>query len=96
MSYYQQASNFEYSDHGLQRVKERLKMKDKTDWEVREEVRRLVNLSTHGFEDNHYYYVGVGKSKDMFFVFSKDENVLITCTKISVEKQMKLISKGLN
>jgi|GEM_PF-923951 len=31
MSYYQQASNFEYSDHGLQRVKERLKMKDKTD-----------------------------------------------------------------
>lgn len=31
MSYYQQANNFEYSDHGLQRVKERLKMKDKND-----------------------------------------------------------------
>ena len=96
MSYYQQANNFEYSDHGLQRVKERLKMKDKNDWEVREEVRRLIRLSTYSFEDNHYDYVSVGKSRDMFFVFSKDEHVLITCTKISVEKQMKLIGKGSN
>jgi len=55
-----------------------------------------VKLSTYSFEDGYYDYVSVGKSKDMFFVFSKNEHILITCTKISVEKQMKLISKELN
>jgi hypothetical protein len=88
MSYYQR-SYYSFTDHGLQRCKERLKLQDLDDYQVHNEVFRLIKESTHKFETRQHIYIAAGNTRN-YFVIDKFNNVIITCTPISAEKQMKL------
>jgi len=88
MSYYLK-SKYNFSTHGLERCKERLKMKNEPEYKVKEKVYDLIKKSIHSFEDNGTIHIAAGNS-DLYFVINKANNLIITCTKISVSKQMEL------
>jgi len=88
MSYYYK-SEYNFSDHALQRCKERLNMKNQSDSVVKKRVNELIKKSIRSFETKKEIYISAGNS-DLFFVINKENNLIITCTKISVEKQLTL------
>jgi len=88
MSYYQR-SHYTFTAHGLQRCKERLKLQGLDDYQVHSEVLKLIKASTHNFEAGQYLYIAAGNTRN-YFVIDKLNNVIITCTPVSAEKQMKL------
>ncbi|ATG97383.1 hypothetical protein [Mesoplasma lactucae] len=90
MSYYQRNS-FHFTDHGLQRCRERLNLQGKDEWEVRDEVNRLMKESVHSFETKKDLYVSVGKSRTKYFVINKAGQCIITVTNVSAEKQLSLM-----
>ena len=92
MSYYQK-DNHVFSYHGLQRCKERLGLKDIDDFQVHQEVMKLIRNSSHFFETKNEIYIAAGNTKQLYFVINKTNNLIITCTKISVEKQLTLIDR---
>ncbi|ATZ18763.1 hypothetical protein ESOMN_v1c03810 [Williamsoniiplasma somnilux] len=89
--YFKHDYNFSY--HGIQRCKERLNLKDKTDFEVKDEVMKLIKKSTKSFETEYEIYLSAGNT-DLYFVINKSSKLIITATNISVEKQLRMISKG--
>ncbi|AVP49128.1 hypothetical protein [Williamsoniiplasma luminosum] len=89
MSYYYK-HNYSFSYHGMQRVKERLNMKDVEDFKVKDEVMRLIKLSNSQFETRYDLYISAGNSQ-LYFVINKESNLIVTCTKVSVEKQLELM-----
>ncbi|ATZ17325.1 hypothetical protein ELUMI_v1c06030 [Williamsoniiplasma luminosum] len=89
MSYYYK-HNYSFSYHGMQRVKERLNMKGVEDFKVKDEVMRLIKLSNSQFETRYDLYISAGNSQ-LYFVINKESNLIVTCTKVSVEKQLELM-----
>lgn len=90
MSYYYK-HDYNFSYHGLQRCKERLRLKDVEDFKVKEIVMTLIKQSTHSFETNNEIYIKAGKSHN-YFIINKTSNLIITCTQVSIEKQFSLMN----
>ncbi|UWD35279.1 hypothetical protein NX779_01420 [Mycoplasma cottewii] len=88
MSYYYR-HNFSFSYHGLQRAKERLKLKDKKDYEVKEICLDHIRNSTKSFHDSRYNYISASNT-NIYFVVEKNSNLIVTVTEISAEKQWKM------
>ncbi|PPE05147.1 hypothetical protein [Williamsoniiplasma lucivorax] len=89
MSYYYK-HDYNFSYHGMQRVKQRLNMKDVEDFKVKDEVIKLIKFSTNQFETEKELYISAGNTQ-LFFVINKQSNLIVTCTKVSVERQWKLM-----
>lgn len=89
MSYYYK-SNISYSSHALQRAKERLNLKEKKDWEVKEQVKKHIQASTKSFDKGYTTYVSASNT-DIYFVIDVRTNTIITVTKISPEKMLTLL-----
>ncbi|MDP4040762.1 hypothetical protein [Mycoplasma mycoides] len=88
MSYYYR-HNFSFSYHGLQRAKERLKLKDKKDYEVKEICLEHIRNSTKSFMSGNEIYISASNT-NIFFVVNKQNNLIITVTEISAEKQLRM------
>ncbi len=81
---------YNFSDHGMQRCRERLKMKNNPEYEVKEKVMELISNSDSSFETKSDLYIKVPKS-EFYFVINKASNTIITITKVSIEKQWRLM-----
>ncbi|AEM68812.1 hypothetical protein [Mycoplasma putrefaciens] len=88
MSYYYK-HNFSFTYHGLQRAKERLKLQDKQDYEVKELCLKHIQSSTKSFESGSVLYISASNT-NIFFVIDKKANLIITVTEISPAKQLKI------
>lgn len=90
MSYYYK-HQFSFSDHGFQRIKQRLGFKNLNDFEAKDKAMKLIELSMRNYEDREYYYVQAG-DLDLFFVIKKSTNLILTLTPMSSEKLLKIYS----
>ncbi|QGS51956.1 hypothetical protein [Spiroplasma tabanidicola] len=93
MSYYYR-HEFKFSDHGLQRIKQRLNLSESNEWEIKEKVLDMIENSTRNFETNDTIYIYTGKG-NIFFVIAKREKLIITTTPISPERELKLINRDI-
>lgn len=91
MSYYYK-HDISFSTHSLQRIRQRLKLKTKDDFEVRDICIKLIEMSPSSFETEYDLYIHTG-TKQIYFVINKAQKTCITCTEVSIEKQLNLISK---
>ncbi|ATZ21497.1 hypothetical protein [Mesoplasma tabanidae] len=89
MSYYYKPS-MGYSVHALQRAKERLKLQNKQDWEVKEAIKNHIFNSTKTFKINGMLYLSASNT-NIFFVINESSNTLVTVTLVSAEKQLRLM-----
>ncbi len=92
MSYYY-SHQFQFSTHGLQRIKERLNIKHMDDFQAKDHCIKL--LENHGdyFEDRNFRYYQV-LQKNLYFVVQKDGDVIVTLTPISPSKMLKLLEQS--
>ncbi|AHI53891.1 hypothetical protein SSABA_v1c04840 [Spiroplasma sabaudiense Ar-1343] len=93
MSYYFK-HNYSFSDHGLQRASERLRLKDMDFFSVKEHCMKLIDNSLYQFETSRHIYIKVAKS-ELFFVVNKLNNLVVTVTKMSVSRQLEVIDKDI-
>ncbi|WP_338973067.1 hypothetical protein [Spiroplasma endosymbiont of Panorpa germanica] len=93
MSYYFK-HNYVFSDHGLQRACERLKLNRENTFEAKEHCMKLIDKSTYEFETSNHIYIKIAKT-ELFFVVNKTNNLIITVTQMSVSKQLEVIEKNL-
>lgn len=92
MSYYYK-HNYQFSAHGIQRCRERLNLKGKDDFEVRDTVIKLIKKSNHSFETSRDLYLSAGNS-NIYFVINKESNLIITATPVSAEKQWTMMNEN--
>lgn len=89
MSYYYNFP-YEFTDHAIARCRERLKLETADDILVRQKIIELIKKSNYQFETRDTLYIRAKNSGNLFFVIKKVDLTIITCTPVSVEKQMKL------
>lgn len=90
MGYYYK-HEYIFSCHGLQRCKERLKLKNLEDCKVKEKVLFFIKNSPLMFETKNDWYFQV-QNTSFYIVVRKDNKLIITCSKVSVERQMSLLN----
>ncbi|QBQ07716.1 hypothetical protein SGLAD_v1c05170 [Spiroplasma gladiatoris] len=90
MSYYYR-HEFQFSDHAIKRIKQRLNLSGKDIWELKEQVLDLIENSTRCFETSKTIYIHTGKG-NIFFVINKINKLIITTTPISAQKELELVS----
>ncbi|WP_027063227.1 hypothetical protein [Mesoplasma seiffertii] len=93
MSFYYK-HNYVFSDHGLQRCRERLNLKSAPDYEVKEAVIKHIQNSTRSFEAGNEIYISASNTQ-IYFIIDRRSNLIITATKISAEKQLSIMSRGI-
>ncbi|WP_339022308.1 hypothetical protein [Spiroplasma endosymbiont of Crioceris asparagi] len=91
MSYYEK-NKYSISTHSFYRIKERLNMRSKTDLELNIFVNELINNSTDVIDTKKTLYVNT-QINDVYLVIDKISNLVITATKISHEKQIRIIEE---
>lgn len=85
---------FNFSNHSLIRAKQRLEEINKNDNEliIQSKLREMLNkISVHEFEDNNHYYFKIPNVFSTYIVVKKNNNLVITITKISDHKKIKII-----
>ncbi|MDQ7983116.1 MAG: hypothetical protein REH79_02715 [Spiroplasma sp.] len=84
MSYYFK-KKYKFSDHGFVRIKNRLKLKDKSDLEIINYCLSLIELSHEVYETKTLKYVKVNQT-DLYFIINKFDNLIITLSPIKPGK----------
>lgn len=96
MSYYQK-SKFTITTHALVRARQRLPdAKDKSDLILEYHLLNLLEqVGSPEFKDNYYdyYYLYQYDKKLLYVVVNRNNNLVITVTKMSVEKQLSICYK---
>lgn len=92
MAYYY-SYPYEFTDHGIQRCRERLKLGTMDELLVKQKVIELINKSNYQFEAQGTLYIRAPQSGNLFFVINKADRLIITCAPVSIEKQMNLSLK---
>ncbi|MDE5617729.1 MAG: hypothetical protein K2I36_02715 [Ureaplasma sp.] len=96
MSYYQK-NKFSITKHALVRAKQRLPdAKDKSDLILEFHLLNLLQqIGRPEFMDNHYdyYHLYQYDKKYLYVVVNRSSNLIITVTKISIEKQLNICYK---
>lgn len=96
MSYYQK-SKFSVTNHALVRARQRLPdAKDKSDLILEYHLLSLLEQAGNPeFKDNYYdyYYLYQYDKKMLYVVVNRNSNLVITVTKMSVEKQLSICFK---
>ncbi|MCL8209681.1 hypothetical protein LT318_00229 [Spiroplasma sp. JKS002670] len=93
MSYYFK-SKYQFSDHGLLRIKNRLKVKKMSDLELKSYCEELIDTSHEIDETKTFKYVKVNKT-NLYFIINKIDNLIITLTPIKPEKLLSNLEKNL-
>jgi hypothetical protein len=88
MSYYY-THEFKFSTHGLQRIKQRLKIQHLDDFAAKNYVIKLLDNVGNQFEDrdNLYYQVA---GQNLYFVIKKSDKVIVTLTPMTPEKLLSI------
>ncbi len=90
MSYYT-FRRFNLSDHVLVRIKERIKNYQKLeDYLIRDEINKLLNRLNPSYDDGRFYYYQHPEMYGYYFVVSKDSYLIVTFSKISYDKLLRL------
>lgn len=92
MSYYAR-SKYQFSEHGLLRIKDRLKLKTISDSELKNYCIKLIEASHEVYDAEDYWYVKVN-GKNLYFVIKKNNNLIITLTPIKPEKLLANLEKN--
>lgn len=96
MSYYQR-SKFSVTTHALVRAKQRLPdAKDKSDLILEYHLLNLLEQAGNPeFKDKYfdYYYLYQYNKKSLYVVVNRHSNLIVTITKMSVEKQLSISYK---
>ncbi|WP_342276652.1 hypothetical protein [Spiroplasma endosymbiont of Nebria brevicollis] len=93
MSYYYR-NPYQFSYHGVARIRTRLKLQDLTDMQVREHCLKLISESHNIEETRSYKYIRVNKT-NLYFVIKKDTNLILTISPMSPTKLLKVIEENL-
>lgn len=93
MSYYLK-NKYNFSDHGLLRIKNRLKIKEINDLELRNYCSKLIESSYEIYETKTYKYVKINET-DLYFIINKIDNLIITLTPIKPGKLLANLEKNL-
>lgn len=93
MSYYFRYE-FKFSDHSIQRIKQRLNLKDTEDFILKEKVLDMIENSQSSFQTTNHLYIHTTKS-NIYFVVKIPEKLIITATPISITKQLEIINNNL-
>ncbi|QEH61890.1 hypothetical protein SCHIN_v1c06930 [Spiroplasma chinense] len=89
MGYYYR-HEFKFSDHALQRIRQRLNLGNEEEYLLKEKVLTMIEKSTQMFETSNHIYIHTRKN-DIYFVIKKPEKLIVTATPISATKQLYLI-----
>ncbi|WP_342274974.1 hypothetical protein [Spiroplasma endosymbiont of Cantharis lateralis] len=89
MSYYYK-HKYGFSTHSIQRIRERLRLKDEEEFKLKEKILKMIAKSTYSFETNKFIYIKTLKN-EVYFVIDKIQMTIITATPISPTKQLWLI-----
>lgn len=92
MSYYFK-SYYSFSDHALARAKERLKLKHLSDLEITNYCLKLIESSHEIHETKNYSYINVNQT-NLFFVLSKNENLIITLSPFKPDRLLGILDKN--
>ncbi len=93
MSYYFK-SKYQFSDHGLLRIKERLNLKEINDLELKNYCIKLIEASHEIYDAKDEQYIKIN-GKNLYFVIKKDNNLIITLTPMKPEKLLSNLEKNL-
>lgn len=93
MSYYYR-NPYQFSYHGVTRIRSRLKLQDLNDTQVREKCLKLISESRNIEETRSYKYIRVNKT-NLYFVIKKDTNLILTISPISPTKLLTVIEENL-
>lgn len=93
MSYYYQ-KKYNFSAHGLLRIKSRLNLNNLSDIEIIDYCLKLIELSHDILETKSLKYIKIN-GKNLYFVVSKDNSLILTLSPIKPEKLLAILENNL-
>lgn len=93
MSYYFR-NPYQFSYHGIGRIRTRLKLQNLNDFQLREYCLTLINEAYDIEETKSFKYVRVNKTH-LYFVIRKDVNLILTISPMSSTKLLTIIEENL-
>ncbi|AGM24704.1 hypothetical protein [Spiroplasma chrysopicola] len=95
MGYYYQ-HKLAFSDHGFQRIKERIaNFKNENEWIVKEKIIKMIDNSSDRIETRDYLYIKLDDLKgNLYVVIQKNAKLIITVTPMSPQKILDIITSG--
>ncbi|AHF58197.1 hypothetical protein [Spiroplasma eriocheiris] len=94
MGYYYQ-HNFNFSYHGLQRIKERIAdFKAMDEWIIKEKIIKMIDNSTDRIETTRNFYIKLDDFKNnLYVVINKYNNLIVTVTPMSPQKLLEILNE---
>jgi len=93
MSYYYR-NPYQFSYHGIARIRARLNLEKLNDNEMREHCLKLINKAYDIEETKSYKYIKVNNT-NLYFVIKKDNNLILTISPMSPTKLLTVIEENL-
>lgn len=93
MSYYN-FSPYSFSYHALDRIKDRLNLKNLNEWQIKDYCLKLIKESFDVVETKSFLYIKINKS-NLYFVIKKEEKLILTISPMSASKLLDVIEKNL-
>lgn len=90
MSFYLK-SKYKFSDHVKLRIKQRLKLNHLNDLELKMYCVRLIETASTKIAIGNDWYVKIDEN-DLYFIISKQDNIVKTITPISPERLLGLLT----
>ncbi len=93
MSYYSKEP-YIFSNHALQRIKERIELPSNQRLSVKKYISSLIMKSTYQFIYQNYLYVSISdhnKNYDMYAVIDESSKVVVTVSRMSRGKILNLL-----
>lgn len=98
MGYYYQY-NFIFTYHGIQRLRERLNLKKLQDYQIKEQVIKMIEDAYDIVVTSKHHYIGIENitisSGKIYVVVDKKSNTIITATPISGNKMLSIIDNDM-
>ncbi len=94
MSFYNQ-SYYQFSHHAIQRIKERLNIPKESELAVKNFIINQIKNSAYSFDQDQFTYVDISsgnKYRDFYVIIEKNNNLIITVTKMSGSKILSLMT----
>ena len=93
MSYYYR-NPYQFSYHGVARIRNRLSLQKLNDFELRDYCLKLINEAYHIEETKSFKYIKINKT-NLYFVIKKDVNIILTVSPMSATKLLAVIAENL-
>jgi len=93
MSYYFR-NPYQFSYHGVGRIRSRLKLQTLNDIQIRAYCLQLINASHEIIDTRNYQYIRVNKT-NLYFIIKKDNNLILTISPMAPSRLLALIEENL-